>query len=269
MKKPLIKNNEKGLKKSRTEGRSSIRLNGDERFVAGKNAVLEALRHNVKNIKKVYYQNEEGDSKCREIFSLSQKSGILLEKATKDDIKNASKVDVHQGFLAVVKENEDYSLKSFLKDIENKERVGIVAVDEIQDPHNLGAIFRASEVFGVDAVMLSKNRGAQITPTVAKSSVGATEIVRKIQVNNLLSSIKELKKQGFWIIVADVNEKAVFLNEFQAPKKFVLIMGEEGPGVKKALKNEADFIVKIPQNGQIDSLNVSQATAIILYALTL
>ena len=249
--------------------------NSNTRLVAGRNAVFELIRYASDKVIKLYYSTENGDKRCDELLNLAKLHNVKLELVTKEDLQNLSGIQNLQGFLAVVKDNEDKSLKTFinnLKNIQNElkenKKLCIVAVDSVEDPHNLGTIYRASECFGVTAVMLSKNRGVCITPTVTKVAVGATELVKTIEVSNLLTAIRELKKEGFWCIVADVNEKSINLNEFECPEKSILVVGAEGQGVKKALKDEADFIVKIPQVGKIDSLNVSQATAVILYQMT-
>lgn len=245
----------------------NFHIDNNSRLIVGRNSVFELLKHSPSKIIKIYYEEKNGDAKNDEILNLAKKSQIALEAVSKDDLKNISNVENHQGFVTVVKDADDHSLKKYFQDLKKseKEKVCIVAIDSVEDPHNLGTIFRASECFGVDAVLLSKNRGVLITPVVSKASVGATELVRRIEVSNLLSAIRELKKEGFWIVVADVGDNAISLNKFEAPLKTVLIMGAEGKGVKKALKDEADFIIKIPQVGKIDSLNVSQATAVILY----
>ncbi len=258
-----MKNIKKGCEKNKNS------FNEGARFVVGRNAVYELLKYAPSKIIKIYFEEKNGDHKNNEILQFAKKNNIRLESVSKFDLQKISHVENNQGFVACVKDNEDHSLKKYLKDLSvtEKEKICIVAVDSVEDPHNLGTIFRASECFGVDAVLFSKNRGVSITPVVSKASVGATEIVRRIEVSNLLSAIRELKQEGFWIIVADVGEKAINLNEFDVPQKTVLVMGAEGDGVKKALKNEADFMVKIPQVGKIDSLNVSQATAVILYRI--
>lgn len=242
----------------------------NKRMIPGRNAVYEVLRYVPNKIIKLYYSSENGDKRSSDILKLAKDNDIKLELVTKQDILKISNVDNNQGFLAIVKNDSDNSLKTYLQNIKNfqNEKICIVAVDSVEDPHNLGAIYRACECFGVSAVLICKNRGVCITPTVAKVAVGATELVNTIEVSNMLTAIRELKKEGFWCIAADVNEKSVNLHDFEFPEKSVLIVGAEGTGVKKALKDEADFIIKIPQAGRIDSLNVSQATAVILYQMT-
>lgn len=243
--------------------------NNQTRLIAGRNAVYEVLKHAHEKILKLYYFNDNGDKRNSEILNLAKKYNIKLERIFKDDLQKLTKVENHQGFAALLNDNVDHSLKSYIDNLSKseKQKICIVAVDSVEDPHNLGTIFRASECFGVDAILLCKNRGVLVSPTVAKVAVGATELVHYIEVSNLVTAIKELKKHGFWCIVADVNEKSINLNEFNPPDKSILIVGQEGAGVKKILKDEADFIVKIPQVGKIDSLNVSQATAVMLYQM--
>lgn len=238
------------------------------RFVPGRNSVLEVLKNIPEKIVKIYYASDNSDKRGLEILNLAKKFGIHLECILKHEIQKLTKVDNHQGFVAVIKDTEDHSLKSYINSLSNKQgKICVVAVDSVEDPHNLGTIFRASECLGVDAVILCKNRGVCITPTVSKVAVGATELVHYIEVSNLLTAIRDLKKLGFWCVVADVQDNSINLNEFHTPERSILIVGAEGLGVKKVLKDEADFIVKIPQVGKIDSLNVSQATAVMLYQM--
>ncbi|MGI6681123.1 MAG: 23S rRNA (guanosine(2251)-2'-O)-methyltransferase RlmB [Bdellovibrionota bacterium] len=241
------------------------------RFVVGRNSVFEVLRYAPKRIEKIYYSTDRGDKRNNEILNLAKQNNVNLEYAFKQDIQKLTKVENHQGFVAVVRDDLDHSLKSFINKLENtkeeKSKICVVAVDGVEDPHNLGTIFRASECFGASGVLLCKNRGVSITPATTKAAVGATELVDYAEVSNMLTAIRELKKHGFWCVVADVSKDAISLNDFESPNKAVLIVGAEGTGVKKILKEEADFIVKIPQVGKIDSLNVSQATAVILYQM--
>ena len=139
-------------------------------------------------------------------------------------------------------------------------------LDSIFDPQNVGAILRSCECFGVDAVIISKIRGCSITPTVTKTSVGATELVPIAEVSNLTTTIEKFQKAGYWAVTAEISDKAIPLNTFEYPEKTVLILGSEGKGVQKIISKKADFHVFIPMLGRIDSLNVSQAAAVFMHS---
>ena len=139
-------------------------------------------------------------------------------------------------------------------------------LDSIMDPHNFGAILRAAECFGVDAVLWSKNRGCDITPVVAKVSVGASELLPLVPVSNLAQALERLKDAGVWSIAADVSPEAQPIDQFEFPTKSLILLGSEGEGLQPLLLREAEFKITIPLHGKIDSLNVSQAAAVMLAA---
>ena len=141
-------------------------------------------------------------------------------------------------------------------------------LDSIFDPQNFGSLLRSAECFGVDGVIWSKNRGCELTPVVSKASVGASELLPLLCVSNLAETMRKFKKNGFWIVTAEIGEEAKSLDSFDFPEKTLLIMGSEGKGVQKLLSKEADSKVYLPMYGQIDSLNVSQAASVLLYQWT-
>ena len=176
-----------------------------------------------------------------------------------------SGTDSHQGVMLEVEKSFSLNFKELLTDIESREEVRILFLDQVSDPHNLGAILRASECFGVDYVLAS-GKNVDITPVVTKVSVGASELVPFHTVGNLAEVIEKLKKAGCWFASADGGRGAENLKEFDFPKKTVLVLGSEGTGVRKLLLSRSDYTIKIPMYGQIDSLNVSQAAAVFLSA---
>lgn len=225
----------------------------------GRNCISEVLKANPERLIEVFTCQKPGGD---ELYTKLQKAGIKLIDRSKKQLEQMVESTSHQSYVAKVHKRANVDLKTFLK--EEKSHSLVLMLDSIYDPQNLGAILRASECFGVDLVIFSKNRGADITPTVSKTSVGASELVRICPVSNLHDTLKILQKEGYWSVVADGSEKAQELNHFDFPEKTVLVMGSEGKGVQPLLKKCADFHVKIPMLGQIDSLNVSQATAVIL-----
>lgn len=216
-------------------------------WVIGKNSINEVIKASPERILEILTSGDVADYKR---FKVRKVSKHLLSQMVNSDS--------HQGLVAKVRAKEDLPLsEAFFKNC-------LVMVDGIEDPHNMGAILRAVEVFGVEGLIYSKNRGCGITPTVTKSSVGASELVDLFSVSNLATTLEKLQKEGFEVIVADMDGG----DDFKWPEKWVLVLGAEGRGVQPLLKKKADRVVSIAMKGRIDSLNVSQAAAVLLYAAT-
>jgi len=226
------------------------------RWAIGKNCLFELLRTAPERVVKVYAANP---------FDCGAVPIKIVKKEALSELVGSSS---HQGYAAIVKERTPMTLEALLQKTAEKERALIVAIDSVQDPQNLGALLRAAECFGADAVIWSKNRGVGITPAVTKAGVGATELVEVIKVSNLVEAVKKLKKGGFWAVAAEVGERSEPLDAFTSPEKCLLIVGSEGEGIRPLLSRQADFHLHIPMKGRIDSLNVSQATAVFLYNLS-
>lgn len=223
------------------------------RLIMGKNAVKELIKKDKKRIIEIYL--EKGDPLAKEWNHLP------LRFVSKQELTKKLQTDSHQGVAALVHEPPSIAIETLFK----KDQALVLMLDSIMDPQNFGSLLRAAECFGVDAVIWSKNRGVDITPVVSKASVGATELVPLIRVSNLAETIKKFKEHDFWAVTAEVGEGTTSLYTFEFPKKTILIMGSEGKGVQPIVSKQADFKVFIPMQGQIDSLNVSQATAIFLF----
>ena len=161
-----------------------------------------------------------------------------------------------------MKERDELPLKEFLSTTPEKSLV--VMCDSITDPQNFGAILRACECFGVDALVFSKNRNVGITPVVSKVSVGGSELVPLIAVSNLVDTLKKFQDVGYFSVAAECHERSQSLYNFEFPSQTVLIIGAEGKGIQPLLSKKADYHLEIPMQGRIDSLNVSQATAVFL-----
>lgn len=226
------------------------------RFIMGKNAIKELFKKDKKRIIEIYL--EKGDPLVQEW------SGMPLRFTSKHELTKILQSDSHQGVAALVHEPPSCDLASLFHRLEKKDKALVLMLDSIMDPQNFGSLLRSAECFGVDAVVWSKNRGVDITPVVSKASVGATELVPLIRVSNLAETVKKFKEHDFWAVTAEVGEEAQSLYTFEFPKKTLLIMGSEGKGVQPIVSKQADFKVLIPMQGQIDSLNVSQATAVFL-----
>ncbi len=243
-------------------------------YIMGRNCLLEILRFCPEKIIKVYIlenkQHEQREnSSFYEIMQLIEEKKFPVEYASKKKLSNLVFSDSHQGFVAQLKDRSYLDLKVFFQKIQdhkeqNKDKILVVMLDTIMDPHNFGAILRAAECFGISAIVFSKNRGAPLTPVVCKVSSGACELVDSIQVSNLAQTVQKFKEENFEVVVADNSEGAKNLFEYKFTSKTLLILGSEEKGVQPLIKKSADIAIKIPLKGKIDSLNVSQAAAIFL-----
>ena len=232
-------------------------------YIMGRNTLEEVLKHKVEIIIEVYtsLSSKAGERKDQLIKDLENKK-ISIKYLPASHLSSLVGSDSHQCFVAKIKERNFLDLKSFLK--KEEENLFALMLDNISDPHNMGAIFRSAECFGADVVVYSKNRGSEITPVVSKVSCGATELVPILRISNLAQTAEEFKRSGYEVVIAENREDAISLPEFKFSPKTLLIMGSEGEGVQPLLKKLADKSLKIPLFGKIDSLNVSQATAVIL-----
>lgn len=231
------------------------------KLIMGRNCITEVLRATPERLVEVYTsQKPGGDSLYMEL----KQEGIPLKETSKKKLSEMVQSESHQSYVAAIKERNNPTIKDFLKSVQDKEKSLVLMLDSIYDPQNLGAIIRAAECFGADLVIFSKNRGTDITPVTTKTSAGATELVPICKISNLAETMKLFQQEGFWAIAADVGEKSQSIYELKFPEKTLIIVGSEGKGLQPILRKQCDFHVAIPMLGKIDSLNVSQATAVLL-----
>lgn len=220
-------------------------------YIYGRNVAKEAL--NKENITKAFIYKKLND---KEIISALKQKNIKtkkLEKNELDEIVNAN----HQGIILEV---NDYQYKT-LDEIEKQEI--IIILDHLEDPHNLGAIIRTCEAAGIKSIIIPKDRSVKVNGTVTKVSVGTTKYVNIAIVNNLVNTIKELKTKGYWIIGTDM--EGTDYKKIDYTGKIALVIGNEGKGLSRLVEQNCDFIATIPMKGQVNSLNASVASAIIIY----
>ena len=227
------------------------------RKIMGKHVIEEVLSIDPKRILKVYTHKKEDP-----LILKLQHAGIKTILMPKNRLLSFVQSESHQGFIAEVNEREELSLKQFLS--QTFERSLVVMCDSITDPQNFGAILRACECFGVDALVFSKNRNVGLTPVVSKASVGGSELVPLIAVSNLVDTVKKFQESGYFAVAAACHNHSQNLYDFDFPSHTVLIIGSEGKGIQPLLSKKADEHLEIPMQGHIDSLNVSQATAVLL-----
>lgn len=223
-------------------------------YIYGKNVAIETLR-NRQPIKKAYIYRNFQD---KNIISELQKRNIPIKFVDKFELDKLAKGN-HQGIILSIPDYEYTPLDELLKE----ENALLVILDHLEDPHNLGAIIRTCEAAGVDGIILPKNRSVDVNSTVMRTSVGALDYVKIAQVTNLVGTMKELKENGFWIVGTDMNGSDYQGIDYRG--KTAIVIGNEGNGMARLVKENCDFIATIPMNGKINSLNASVAAGIIIY----
>lgn len=232
-------------------------VNKKDNLIYGRNPVKEAIKAN--RVKLVYLANSFSHP---EILSLINESHIKVIQTTNKEL-DVSCPGVHQGIAAKVKDYEYSSLEEILKKANNVANPIILILDGINDPHNLGAILRSADVFGVSGILLPKHNQVPLTVTVAKTSAGAINYVPVALVGNLNQTIDKLKQEGYWVVSTD-GSGTINYQDLKYDFKVALVIGSEGEGVSKLVLKNSDYIIKIPQFGHVNSLNASVATGIVL-----
>ena len=242
-----------------------MKINPD-RVVIGKRATLELLRSASDRVESVIYAGR-GELPDGEFRDLITKAHLKVKNLRGDELTEMAMTDSHQGIALVLKERRYTTLNEIINEAEFRPATLLVMLDGVTDPHNLGAVMRASECFGANGVIWSKNRAVGITPVVTKSAAGSSELLPLSPVGNLADTVRKLKDAGFWCVASALNDRAQVLADFEVPNKMVLILGAEGRGISPLILKLSDYILQVPMEGSISSLNVSQAAGIFLYEL--
>lgn len=224
--------------------------------IYGKNVAKEAL-NNKDKINKIYLSKTFND---KEILSLVEKSKINT-KYLDNHVLDKMCRGLHQGIILEVEDVKTYTFDEVIPNI-NKEDALVVILDHLEDPHNFGAIIRSCEAFGVDAIIIPKDRSVKITSTVVKTSVGTIEKEKIITVSNLNNTIGKLKDLGYWIVGTDM--EGTDFRKIDYNTKTALVIGNEGRGISQLVAKNCDYIASIPMKGTVNSLNASVATALFL-----
>ena len=227
-------------------------------LVSGRNNVKEILRNfgEVSGVRMAYCQENFNEN---DILTLLKKKNVPIFYKKKQELDHLANNN-HQGVVLDVRDFEYTSLDEIIL---NKEKCFVIILDHIEDPHNLGAIIRTVEASGADGIILPINRSVSVNETVMKTSVGALYNVKIASVTNLHNTIKKLKKEGFWIIGTDLDGEDY--TKIKYPNKTALVIGSEGFGMTRIVKESCDFIATIPMHGKVNSLNASVATGIMIY----
>jgi 23S rRNA (guanosine2251-2'-O)-methyltransferase len=234
------------------------------RLIIGRNPVLEALNSD-KKIERIYVQKKDGKNNNRSIIVLAKKRRIIINEVDKSKLDSMSSGGSHQGVAAELEDFKYSTMDDVLEAAAAKEQKPfIVILDGITDVHNLGAIIRSAECAGVHGVVIPERRAAQITDTTAKTSAGALEYMNIVKVKNINTVIQDLKDKGFWIYGADMNgDKHYYEEKYDAAT--ALVIGSEGKGISRLVRDNCDVIVDIPMGGKVNSLNASCAASIIIF----
>lgn len=236
----------------------------DEFKIEGRNAVTELLKSD-KTVNKLMIQKGERQGSINEIIKLAKNKKIIITEVDKNKLDQLSETKHHQGVIAFVSPIEYKELDDIFELAkERNEAPFILIADEIEDPHNLGALIRSAECAGCHGVIIPKRRAVAVTEVVAKTSVGATEYVPIVRVNNINETIRELKDRGVWIVGTDGSAKVTYYDQ-DMTGSIAIIIGSEGRGMNKLTMENCDFLVKIPMMGKITSLNASVSGGIVLF----
>lgn len=234
-----------------------------EDIVAGRNAVLELLKSD-KDINKIFIERGDRHGSINEIIAKAKEAKVVLVEVDKEKLDSLT-IENHQGVVATVPPFNYYEIEDILEEAKQKgEDPFIVILDGIEDPHNLGSIIRTAETAGIHGVIIPKRRTASVNSTVVKVSTGATSYVKIARVNNLNETIRKLKEEGLWVIGTDGDAETIYYNQdLKGP--LAIIIGSEGFGMSKLVKENADILIKIPMKGKITSLNASVSAGIVIY----
>lgn len=237
----------------------------EEFRIEGRNAVREAFRSG-KTIDKLFVLDGCQDGPVRTIIQEAKKREVILNFVAKERLDQISETGKHQGVIAFAAAYEYASVEDMLKVAEEKgEKPFLFLLDGVEDPHNLGAIIRTANLAGAHGVIIPKRHAVGLTATVAKASAGALNYTPVAKVTNLSATMEGLKKKGLWFVCGDMDGKIMYHQDFTSPMG--LVIGNEGTGVSRLVKERCDFTASIPMAGNIDSLNVSVAAGILAYEI--
>lgn len=236
-----------------------------ENKIEGRNAVLEALRAG-KPIDKLYVLDGCPDGPVRTIIREAKKGDTIINYVKKERLDQLSETGHHQGVIAMAASYEYATVEDILEKAREKgEAPFIFVLDNIEDPHNLGAMIRTANLAGAHGVIIQKRRAVGLTPTVARTSAGAINYTPVAKVTNLKQTMEQLKKEGMWFVCADMDGTPYYQMDLKGPMG--LVIGNEGEGVSRLIKETCDFVASIPMKGDIDSLNASVAAGVLAFEI--
>ena len=228
-------------------------------YLYGKNVVKQLLR-DAAEVKGIWLTTDD-----REIVTLAKKNNIPVKKTDRKALTRLTGTDRHQGVVAEIDDYKLYTVDEIAGSVPAGEHGLIILLDELEDPHNLGAILRTADAVGVHGVIFKKTHAVGLTPTVAKVSAGAIDTVKCAAVTNLARTLEDLRKKGWWAVGADMDGQDYRTLEYDF--NTVLIIGNEGKGISRLVREKCDYVVSIPMTGKITSLNASVSAGILMYSV--
>ena len=232
--------------------------------IEGRNSVIELLESG-RDINKIFIQSGEKHGSINKIIAMARERKVIIKEIDKNKMKQMAQTDNYQGVIAIVPPFEYCGVDDILLEAKSRqEEPFVVILDGIEDVHNLGSIIRTAETAGVHGIIIPKRRAASVNSIVSKVSAGAVEYMKIARVNNLTDTIKYLKEQGLWISGTDMDTKQEYdKQDYTGP--IGIVIGSEGFGMSRLVKENCDFLVKIPMMGKITSLNASVSAGIVIY----
>lgn len=234
-------------------------------YIVGRNPVIERLRNAPQGVEQVCIAKGNTHARIREIVAMAEQASIPIKHCTRHELDKLQPSVPHQGVIAVIRSPRYTDLSSILAKIQSSEHNALlVMLDGVQDPRNLGAILRTADAANADAVIIPKNSAVGITAAVHKASAGASTYIPIVSVTNLARTVDALKKAGIWVAGATGDAPLLYTDaDFNIP--LCLVLGSEGKGIRRLVKEKCDYLVHLPILGNIESLNVSVASGVLLY----
>lgn len=233
-------------------------------LIYGLHAVESFLKNDPANVLQLWVQKGRRDKRLQSVLSIAEQHRLHIEVMSSDKMDRKCEGAVHQGVIAKVKQAPSKNIT--IEDLCERDRLLLLILDEVQDPHNIGACLRTADAVGADAVIVSKNRSPGLTAAVRKVSSGAADTVPFVQVSNLARSLQTLRDNDVWILGA-AGEADCELFDCQVADRTALVMGSEGKGMRRLTREHCDQLISIPMSGSVESLNVSVATGVCLYQI--
>ncbi|MCR5430595.1 MAG: 23S rRNA (guanosine(2251)-2'-O)-methyltransferase RlmB [Eubacterium sp.] len=240
-------------------------MENSELIIEGRNAIIEAFRAG-RSVDKLFIQEHTKEGSMNTLIREAKKTKTLIKYVPKERLDQISETGHHQGAVAFVAAYNYAEIDDlFAKAEEKGEAPFFIVLDEIEDPHNLGAIIRTANLAGAHGVIVPKNRACGLTATVVKASAGAINYTPICKVTNIAQTIEVLKEKGMWFVCADMDGETMY--DIDLTGSIGLVIGNEGKGVSRLVKEKCDFVASIPMKGDIDSLNASVATGVLAYEI--
>ena len=233
-------------------------------IIYGIHAVEAALRNQPENVLQVFMQQGRNDKRIKKILDIAKNSGVSIQSISNEKLKEKCPRARHQGVLAEIRAGRSGTVT--LDDVLEKESLLLLVLDEVQDPHNIGACLRTADAIGVDAVVVSKNRSPALTPVIRNVASGAAETVPYIMVSNIARALEKIKENNVWVMGTS-GDASHTIYDCKVNNRLALVMGSEGKGMRRLSREACDELVSIPMQGSVEILNISVATAVCLYEI--